>query len=516
MATQTFTINTVLPGWGTSEYFYKQGQFLNSLGIDPEMPATTSSTKPSGLIRPTAMEKFSASEITGVPMWMETNNKNTNTYVYASDGKVHVVDEDLAMDTPVTTITSSSGNGLVYYNNYLYLAKDADVARYGPLSNSPSVVQNFWTSTLSLTPLQNKTYPVIKGVEMPNHSMFVHPKNNRLYFCDVDANNIGIVSMIKTKKSTYEGEIDDTVVPSAYKVLDFYYNLYPTTLCNLGTELVVGLINGTNTDIKQGNAQVAFWSTLASDTLYNRIVTLPDPLITALKNVNGVLYAFTGNASGGMRLSRYIGGETFEELYYSDDQAPPLAGAVDYMINRIVWGASTTTPATSACVMAIGSRIRDLGMGVQNILKSTSGGTTPLVTALKYVTLGANAQPIIGWSDGTGKGLDKVSTAYKTNIWRSQVFSLGRNGQIKRIRIPFAQEIAANMTLTVKLYLDDGSSNTTVKVISNTTHSGKRDVVLYPNGVNFKNNFYLELTWSGSALLTVATPITLDVNYSDE
>lgn len=505
-------IDTILPGWGVSEYFITKGQFQNSIGIDPEMPKTDSDNRPSGLIRPTAMAKFSGTEITGVPMWILTNNKNTNSYVYASDGKVHVFDADLSMTTALSTPTSGAGNGAEYYNNYLYFATPTDISRYGPLNGSASMTNSFWTSTLSLTALANTTYPTVNGVKIPNHPMYLHPKNNRLYFGDVNSNGIGILSFIKTKKGTYEGDTNDTTVPSAYNALDFYYGWYPTCISSVGTELAIGLINQnqtTTSKVKQKNAQVAFWSTLPSDTSYNRIAELPDPLITAMINVNGQLYVFSGNGAGGMRISRYLGGESFEELYYASDQYPPMQGAVDCLINRLVWGVSTTSPATSASVMALGSKVRAMAMGVHNILKTTSTGTSPIVGCLKYIEQGASKQPVVGWSDGTAKGLDKLSTTYGTSIFRSQVYALGNNGIVKNIRIPLSTAVGANHSIAVKLYIDDGSSNSTIDTINNTNHSGKRFINISPM-TRFDNNFYLEFTWSGSALLPIAFPIIIE------
>lgn len=519
MAKQIFTINTILPGWSPSEFFYLQGQFLSSIGIDPEMPRDDSSTKPSGLIRPTAMEKISADAITGVPVWMETNDKDANIYVYAKDGKVHTIASNLTMGTALNSgnaITGATGNGLAYYNNYLYIALDADVGRYGPLNGTPTLDIDWWTNILSLTALTDTTYPTIKGVEIPNHAMYVHPANNRLYFCDVDANNIGIVSMIKTTKVTVEGDTNDVTVPSAYKVLDFYYGWYPTCISSIGTEIAVGLIYGVNTTTKQKNAQVAFWSTLPSDTGYNRIADLPDPLITAMKNINGQLYVFSGSASGGMRISRYLGGQSFEEIYYADDQVPPLQGAVDYMLNRIVMGASTTTPAVSASVLAVGSKSKSLAMGVHNILKTTSAGTTPWVTCLKYVTQGATKQPLVGWTDGSGKGIDKLSTSYKTSIFRSQVYSIGRNGSVVNVRIPLAQAVAANQTIVVKIISDDGAVTTTLGTINSTIYTDSQRFINLTAPAFFKNNFLLEITFSGTALAVVSLPIQITVEYLNE
>ena len=154
------------------------------------------------------------------------------------------------------------------------------------------MTQAWWTSSpLSKTALANTTYPSINGVVIPNHPMAVH--QNRLYVGDVNSSGIGIISMINTKKTTYEGDTDDTTVPSAYNVLDFNYQWFPTCLEPYGNYLAIGVIEGASTAVKQGNAKVLIWDTLATTTAPNIIAELPDPLITAMKYVNGVLYVFS-------------------------------------------------------------------------------------------------------------------------------------------------------------------------------------------------------------------------------
>lgn len=520
-------INSILPGRMPCEFFGQPGQFLNSVGIDPEMPVNDSKTRPSGFIRPTSMAKFSGTEITGAPLWMVTNNKDTNTYVAASDGKVHVVTSALAMGTALNggaAITGYAGNGLNYYNNYLYLISNTDVMRYGPLNGTAALDNNWWTSDLSKTALSNTTYPSINGVAMPNHPGFVHTSNNRLYFGDVDANNQGCIHMIKTKKGTYEGDTDDTTVPSSYRVLDLYYGWYPTCLCSYNSMLAIGAIAGTDTTIEQQKAHLILWSTSASDTSYNLDIPLQDPIISAIKELNGTLYVFTGSASGGCRISRYAGGRTLEEIAYLDDCYPPLAGAVDAFLNRLAWGTSITDPITAGVVFSLGGTSDQMKLGVHNILKSTAATTTPMVTCLKYVAQGTRKQPIIGWKDNTGYlgakvcGLDKISTTYVSgaNILRTEVFRVGQTSTIKKIRIPLAQAISANTSFTVKLYKDDDfSTGTTVATVNNTNYSGKKYIDIYPDGEEV-NNFFLEFTNTGTALCVIGLPITVFIEVVND
>jgi hypothetical protein len=533
MALKQITIDTILGGWSPSEYFSTKGQFLSSIGIDPEMPKDDSSTRPSGLIRPTAMAKFSGTEITGSPLWMTTTNKNTNTYVYTSDGKIHVVDSNIAMATPLNggaAITTSSGNGMEYYNNYIYYARNTDIGRYGPLSGTAALDDDWWTSSpMSKGALVNTSYPSINGVTIPNHAMVRHNANNRLYVCDVTGDNVGCIHMINTVKGTAEGDTNSTVIPSSYKVLDLYYGWWPTCISSYGSNLAIGVVDGINTTVKQRNAQVIIWSTQPSDTSYNIAAELPDPLITAMRQVNCALYVFSGSASGGMRISRYSGGHSFEEIAYLDDCYPPLQGAVDTILNRIIWGSATTTPATSASVFSLGSKSRATSMGVHNIIKSTAGATTPSVTSLRYVQLGARSEPIVGWKDNTGTlgalvaGMDKLSTTYinGANIWRSEIFRMGQPSIIKKIRIPLASAISTNNSFTVKIYKDDGSANVklsdgnTSYTASNTNNSGKRFVDVYAGGESV-NNFFIEITNNGTALTTISLPITILVETLED
>ena len=511
---QTIKKESILRGISTSNYFSQQGQFQNSIGIDPDMPVTDSGTRPCGLIRPTSMAKFSVTEVTGVPLWMISNPKDTNCYVYANDGKCHVVNSSLAMGTALnsgTALTSSSANGSAYYDNYLYLAKNTDIARYGPLNGSPTLVENYWTTTLSLTAPTNTTYPSINGVVMPNHTCFRHT-NNVLYFCDVTSGNIGILNAIKTTKTTVEGDTNNV---SAYNVIDFNYGWYPTAICNWEKYVLVALIEGTSTTVNQKPAKLILWDTISSSFEDVTPDNFSDPLITALRNINGTVYVWSGNATGGCRLSRFVAVQTLDCLAYIPDAYPPLAGAVDQFLTRIVWGSKITTPAVAGVVYSYNSLYPEFSgiEKVQCILKSSATGANPYVTCLKYFAQSpAMPQPLIGYDDDSTKGLDKVSTTYDTSYFVDEMIRVGRPFKVERIIIPLASAIVSGNTLTVKIYFDDGSSNLTLPVINNTNYSGQRNIDFKPQNAIGKNNFYIELSWSGTVLLTVGLPLVYEIS----
>jgi hypothetical protein len=217
MATIPIVIDNIFDGMNQSENFSPKSGYGRSIGIDPDMPSTDAKYLPSGYIRPTSTEKFSSTTITAAPLSIVTNPKNSLAYVYDASGKVYTVDSSYTVTAlnSGTALTSSSGNGSDYYDNYIYFRKNADVARYGPLNGSAAFVQNYWTSTLSLTAPTNQTYPSIRGIQMPNGVMHRHV-DDKIYFCDVTSTGKGIISYIKTSYSSVEG---DTNSSSSYNAL---------------------------------------------------------------------------------------------------------------------------------------------------------------------------------------------------------------------------------------------------------------------------------------------------------
>lgn len=514
MAKIPFKISSIAGGLSVCDYFNIRGQFLSSVGIDPDMPSDDSGNKPSGYIRPTVMTKFSGANVTATPLWLLTNPKNTNIYTLLSNGRFISYTSAFGSETLIATLTTCSGNGAEYYDNYLYLARNADLGRYGPLNGTPSLDEDWWTNVLSLTALTDTAYPSINGVEIPNHVLHRHIPSDKLFICDVNGNQ-GKLHYVARTKTTVEGDTDDG---STFGALDFDYGLWPVDIETYQTDLVVALIEGKDTTVKQGRAKLSFWDVTSSTFHSITSVELADPLITALKNVNGVIYVFSGFATGGCRVSRLVSGYQLEEVVWLPEEFPPISkGAVDHILNRIVWGSNTIEPEASGSVFAIGAKEHNFPLGLHNILRCSGTGANPIVTAVKYVQQnGKIIQPIIGYKDDSGYGIDKIGTTYANhNVIRLEVIipdQYGEDFNLEMLRIPFAQAIAANMTLKVKIYADDGSntpaaSDNSLTTISNTTHSGERYVKIYPN-MRFKNNFFLQLEWEGTALLTVALPIT--------
>ena len=514
MSLKTVTISSILDGISATQYQGSKGSYDSAIAVDPDFPIG-SNIKTSGALVPIAYEKFSAGSITAVPVNIVTNPKNALMYIQLSNGRIVSYDSALGTETVVSS-TPDAGDGMCYYNNYLYYAKGAEVYRYGPLDGSPSETA-WWVGAIGKTAPSTSTLGSIRGVSIPRHTMYSH-SDGSMYFCDY-ANGQGIINRIITKKVTNEGDTDNG---SSYNALDFPFGFRPVAIGNYGLDLAILAVQTTNTTLNQGKACLFLWDTTNTVTFYKQII-LPDPLGTALINCNGELFAWTGNYSNGVRLSRYIGGDAMSTEIYQEEGNPPFQGAVDTLGDKIVWGGWTTYPASSASVFSFRSKRSGLPNSLTNIAKTTSTGTTQNVTAVKYVLQDGNIKPkmVIGWRDDSTQGLDKYSTTNTfASVWRSKLTTVGNTFQIKEIRIPLGASVVSNMTLTPKVYIDDLSSSVTLTAINSTNYSGKRHVrYKSPALIQCKgeNNFILELNWTGTVSLPVTLPIVIVLDiFADE
>lgn len=525
MSKQQIKINSIFNGIAASQYFAAADQYNSALGIEPDHPVG-SQIKTGGVITPTAYSDFSGANVDGFPLWFLNSNKDTNTYVYLSSGGFIRYSSSFGSETDLGTPTSGAGNGAAYYNNYFYLATPTNVSRYGPLNNSPSLTNTVWTgATLgSQTALTNTTYPSLRGVPIPNHPMHTHTDNS-LYFGDY-VNGQGLIHRIHTRRVTDEGDTDDNTIPSAYNVLDLPFGYHPTSLCSFDTDLAILAIQTTDTTINQGNAALFFWNTV--DESFYRQVPVPDPIATCVKNINGSLVVFSGNASAGMRASAYVGGETLQPILFMEEGTPPFQGAVDSVSDKIYFGNWTTYPEVSASVFSFGSKRPDLPRALHCPARTTSDGATPTVTAVKVIQQANNSTPrmIIGWGDSGDYGIDQLSTSATINSpWRSEVIQVNQPFTIEKIRIPLGAAVAVNMEIIPTIYFDENwSSGTNLTTINNTNYPNNERNIVYKNptlsNLNLKgaHNFILELNFGGTVNLPVLLPIeiTIDILNNDQ
>lgn len=506
----TIVIDNILDGWTATEYLGGDGQFQSAVGLDPELPRSDTGFKPSGILRPTALATFSGANVTGYPVVILTNPKTTDVYVLLSNGRLIKYDKTLVTET-LSYDTLGAGDGGWYQNDYLYFPYANDVARFGPLSGSPSMTLGVWTgATLGTqTALQSNTYPSLLTAKYPQHFGFNH-SDDKAYFLDFKDGQ-GMIHFIKT---THDGTNDS----STYNALDLPFGLLPTCGASYGNDVAIGATKITDNSVMQGGSSVFFWDTV--DTSFYREVKLPG-VLTALFNEGGKIYAWSGSIAGNgkHKLYLYDGALDFVEVKRIPEGFPPHPYAVDSLDGRIIWGSFLTEPIAASVVHAYGGISP---RALQTIYKSglTHTTTDGIITALKWVLQGITGLVTGGQNSNTSQFLlEKVSTTYGTSIFRSKMFNIGQNFTVKEVKLPLGATLAANMTLIPKLYIDDFSKNAVLRTINSTNYTDtnrNRLIKGVPTtDANGQNNFCLELAWSGTALLPVLLPIIISVEVQD-
>lgn len=526
-------IESILGGISPTSHFAAADQFRVAIGIDPGLPVddSISTLAPSGLLRPTPYSTISTLG-SKAPMWMVSNPKDSNVYVFDARGSMWT-----QSSTTVTAfsdageLSNGQGNGAEYYDNYIYVSKNTTVARYGPLNGTPTLNGDYWGTTLSKTALTDTTYPthqnLVTGIPLPNHILKRH-SDGKLYIADVVGNQ-GYLHYIATSKTTVEGDTDNG---STYSKLAFGYGLWPTAIESYGQYLAIALYEGPSSGNVSGKAKLAIWDTTSQN--FNQILwtELPDTLITALKNENGVLYMTSCSLAlgasqpfPGFRVSQYVGGYTIKELGYFVNGYAPYPGGIDGSADRLLFGSASAVPYSSGCVYSLGLQSSALGRGMFAIMQTKQG--ISMVTSLTIDTDASLNRhlPLVGYASLIGGvGIDRSPTgsyaydnALNPQVFQSQAYRIGQPFKITKIRIPLAQSMAANMIVTPKVYTDDGAGTTyTLTTINNTNYPGKRNIVIRPKNLTGEHNFFLELKWTGSALCTVGLPITIEYELIDD
>ena len=113
-------------------------------------------------------------------------------------------------------------------------------------------------------------------------------------------------------------------------------------------------------------------------------------------------------------------------------------------------------------------------------------------------------------------GLDKISTTYDTSYFVDEMIRVGRPFKVARVIIPLAQAITSSMSIVVKIFLDDGSSNVTIGTINNTNFQSKRSAEFRPQACQGVSNFYIQLEINSTALSVIGLPLVTEVEIITE
>lgn len=126
----------------------------------------------------------------------------------------------------------------------------------------------------------------------------------------------------------------------------------------------------------------------------------------------------------------------------------------------------------------------------------------------------------VGGASGTTYHLEKKATAYSFNVWRSPVYNIGHDFDVLSIKFAVMPEIGANMSIIPVLYFDNEDSSSVGTTINSTNYPNSEKLVKlgsknFNNDVHGRNNFFLELQFTGSALVAVELPITIELEVEE-
>ena len=541
MPKQTLRIDSIDGGIALTTFGPKQeGSYDGGYGFEPDF-RTSISSRMGGAITPAGYAKFSGNEISTSASvnWIITTPKDASSfvYVYTTDGsfvRYTLSGTTYGTETDLGTPTSGAGNGMAYYNNYIYLATPTNISRYGPLDGAAALVDTVWTgATLgSLTALTDTTYPTFQAgavLKNPNHAMHVH-KDGFLYFCDVISTSFattalqgrGCLHRISTNKVTAEG---DTNNGSAYNVLTLPFGWVPTDIESYGNDLAILAMPGTNLSsltLQRGNSALFLWDTFSS--IPYKQISLPDPIASSLQNVNGNLYVFSGNTTQGTRVSVYSGGEGVEQVALLSDSMTPMAGAVDAIGDKVYFGGYISYPAPimtqQACVYSLGSKTGELPRyALHAPAVTTLGSTAPVTTAVKMTFMDNLVRPsaLFAFADSATSGICSFKTGNTQAAAFRQRWEIGRPFSVSALRIGMDQAVSSGVIITPSLLVDN---NTTTQILTtlNNTNFPSKTVVAYkrPEIASVgQENLTLNLAFTGTVASSVVFPIEIDIDTFD-
>lgn len=518
MSKVTLKQTSVLGGISPTYYEGAPGTYLAGIGIDPDLSAGSGSgrVRISANIFPTAYEKFSSTNVNDYPIAIITTPKTELIYAVLANGRLISYSNTFGSETLIGTVSGNAAYGAWYYNNYIYITTGTDISRYGPLAGgAAALTDGVWTgATLgTLTALTSTTYPTYRALPIPQHWGFVHAYDGAAYFFDFK-NGQGLIHKIKTTLSGTEGTGNDG---SAYNVLDLPFGYYPTAGCSYGTDIAILAIRTTSTVLRQGNAALFLWDTV-SDSPY-RVIELPDVYATAIANVNGQTYIWSGSANG-FRISVFNGGGNVQQVAFFEDGVTPLAGGVSAFGDKVAWGSYTSYPNTYAVAYSFNSKDSRLPAAIHCPAKATSSGSTPFVTCLAYLQQQSGQTPrlVMGWGDGSAKGIDYLGTNTNFNsntpYWRSQMFQIGKKWKMTRMQIPLSTTTSSGVReILPRIVVDDEGTTYTLNGKDAVSSLVYKRPELTAQG---KRNFFISLEWSGTATLPVELPIEIDIEVFDD
>ena len=234
--------------------------------------------------------KVSGSTVVDLPLWMvDASPWATDRFFFGDTGKFYKETSGGTWSV-ISTQTSSSGNGIAAIDDYIYLANDATLDRYGPLSNSPSADNGFieddTINIMETNATSGQIYTTTTGVnEGATHRRTMTKASNKDPFKEVDievvAKGSGDVTVtVHDSQNVSIGTatiLTASVTASAVNTWTFTapgLELDPDETYHFHVHSTVAdttLVTGTTVDLETVDC-VTYWSALKSDDQFHPMV----------------------------------------------------------------------------------------------------------------------------------------------------------------------------------------------------------------------------------------------------
>lgn len=117
-------------------------------------------------------------------------------------------------------------------------------------------------------------------------------------------------------------------------------------------------------------------------------------------------------------------------------------------------------------------------------------------------------------------GLFKKGTTYGSHFFRSEVFRIGKDFDVLEVKFAVVPAITDGIILLPVLYFDNETKVSVGTQINSTNYpNGENYIKLnsksFTNGTHGNSNFFFELRWFPTALVTVTLPINYTLEVSD-
>ena len=436
MATKKiWLIDRFFGGLSDAEKEGPRGSFLHGESLDFR-------TDPSALGVNVKTAKQSSTTVTDLPKWIEHDGTNDKTYAYGDTGNWY--SESAGTWTAETALTTAAGQGMSIYDDYLYMRKNAAIARYGPLSSSPTLTQSWQSSNIQT---------------ITTHAPSIEFQGN-LYWGN----------------GRYLAEWDGSIF--TYNKLTLPVGWQIRALSKIGDQLVMGGWKGsTVTDYEKG----FLWFWQGTETSVDSFQDVNEGAVNAMfvldnnlyyiAGSQGNIYVYTGNTVRLKKLSTLLMGDDYIEIF---------PGAMCAHKGDLFIGAAANTDSNAFVhgVYSYGRLNKNYprAMNIEHIISTgTKTGTGMKIGAIHSV--GPN-EFYIGWKDASTYGIDVVTgtTPYSSAEWQSLIFDNNNpyaSKEIDLVKFTF-KPLAAGESIDFYYKLDRASSWTSLGTADTDSDTEKR------------------------------------------